>query len=88
MKVPPRRKGNGYIENSWSGMMGLNESPSQKEGKFFFSKFPPLHLACLNESPSQKEGKYLTGPAPIPDRLRLNESPSQKEGKLERFAGG
>ena len=35
MKVPPKRKGN--VANSvawWGAYGGLNESPSEKEGKF------------------------------------------------------
>ena len=35
----------------------LNESPSQKEGKFVPPSGGPLEIHRLNESPSQKEGK-------------------------------
>ena len=35
----------------------LNESPSEKEGKFVGLIIGGLVLASLNESPSEKEGK-------------------------------
>ena len=38
-------------------MVGLNESPSEKEGKFFIKAEYPLREHSLNESPSEKEGK-------------------------------
>ena len=37
--------------------VSLNESPSQKEGKFNSSALLVCLSECLNESPSQKEGK-------------------------------
>ena len=67
--------------SSLEELEGLNESPSQKEGKLV-----PLHATggdtgSLNESPSQKEGKYTPALSNRRQRSRLNESPSQKEGK-------
>ena len=41
----------------------LNESPSEKEGKFEDLFFFFVGEACLNESPSEKEGKSDTGKA-------------------------
>ena len=38
--------------------MPLNESPSEKEGKFQISAIA-LPALALNESPSEKEGKFL-----------------------------
>ena len=38
-------------------MTGLNESPSEKEGKCRAGLPAPRWLPCLNESPSEKEGK-------------------------------
>ena len=34
MKVPPKRKGNEEKRASWEKLMCLNESPSEKEGKY------------------------------------------------------
>ena len=34
MKVPPKRKGNNYVEREYAYRRALNESPSEKEGKF------------------------------------------------------
>ena len=41
MKVPPKRKGNteAAVEAAEAGM-GLNESPSEKEGKFMSEDLP------------------------------------------------
>ena len=38
-------------------LLSLNESPSEKEGKFLHLIDIDLSLAGLNESPSEKEGK-------------------------------
>ena len=35
----------------------LNESPSEKEGKYLVPGFLAQLPFCLNESPSEKEGK-------------------------------
>ena len=63
MKVPPKRKGNlgsacilGEVAER-----SLNESPSQKEGKFKAEVLDAHTYRGLNESPSQKEGKFLDG---------------------------
>ena len=37
--------------------MSLNESPSEKEGKFSRPQAAQLDSVRLNESPSEKEGK-------------------------------
>ena len=59
MKALPKRKGN--VERGTTlqeEREGLNESPSEKEGK---SPLRPVVThqgsGCLNESPSEKEGK-------------------------------
>ena len=36
----------------------LNESPSEKEGKFSTVHIVPTDRETLNESPSEKEGKF------------------------------
>ena len=59
MKVPPKRKGNGDLKSAGASgiVIPLNESPSEKEGKFdvVVAQAPPAF--SLNESPSEKEGK-------------------------------
>ena len=58
MKVPPKRKGNrvqALQEDADLG--GLNESPSEKEGKFGSEGAMRQSSSRLNESPSEKEGK-------------------------------
>ena len=37
---------------------GLNESPSEKEGKSMRPSGPMYPATSLNESPSEKEGKW------------------------------
>ena len=59
----------------------LNESPSEKEGKFCAPKNRHITLLPLNESPSEKEGKLVASMAAFRSRWALNESPSEKEGK-------
>ena len=61
--------------------LSLNESPSEKEGKFLSVRVLLAILDTLNESPSEKEGKYACEPAAADIRAALNESPSEKEGK-------
>ena len=57
MKVPPKRKGNFDAWRAALDGIGLNESPSEKEGKFLLGWFGARQAARLNESPSEKEGK-------------------------------
>ena len=58
MKALPKRKGNDTTSTLYSGRSGrLNESPSEKEGKYRCSIRGNFSLICLNESPSEKEGK-------------------------------
>ena len=63
--------------------MGLNESPSEKEGKFEVSEvLEDAIMTSLNESPSEKEGKSRGFLFYRRADIGLNESPSEKEGKL------
>ena len=58
MKVPPKRKGNSVIIVPGVAVSPLNESPSEKEGKYALEKTANEELdKALNESPSEKEGK-------------------------------
>ena len=57
MKVPPKRKGNAGGANCRTFTHTLNESPSEKEGKFTAPVVRVRCAAALNESPSEKEGK-------------------------------
>ena len=59
MKVPPKRKGNGLCRRVYIVLLApLNESPSEKEGKFQGAVAYVLLWIALNESPSEKEGKF------------------------------
>ena len=57
MKVPPKRKGKLAVAANSQVRAALNESPSEKEGKF--AQRLRETVAALNESPSEKEGKRL-----------------------------
>ena len=70
-----------YLSNQAIKIMVLNESPSEKEGKFLNDVHELLGPFILNESPSEKEGKFIPTNADKPDLDILNESPSEKEGK-------
>ena len=59
MKALPKRKGNGFRPGDKLYLVGLNESPSQKEGKATGVLQRGHGNGCLNESPSQKEGKVF-----------------------------
>ena len=60
MKVPPKRKGNLDSYPLDEHQKSLNESPSEKEGKFHPTKNVVGRRLGLNESPSEKEGKWLS----------------------------
>ncbi len=57
MKVPPKRKGNTTGVRTGFTPGTLNESPSEKEGKYKRQSFTVSRGNTLNESPSEKEGK-------------------------------
>ena len=59
MKVPPKRKGNTTTGNGEYVPIALNESPSEKEGKYHDPTPEQRTRAALNESPSEKEGKFV-----------------------------
>ena len=81
MKALPKRKGNPVRRREWRRGRGLNESPSEKEGKFrVLLSVIGVFDRGLNESPSEKEGKFLHSITAGQD-TSLNESPSEKEGK-------
>ena len=62
MKVPPKRKGNKTaLELGDLREIALNESPSEKEGKYGANFVLGLEHWPLNESPSEKEGKWRRG---------------------------
>ena len=51
--------------------VGLNESPSEKEGKSLITcSLIRSGVLCLNESPSEKEGKLVRMTALILDAVR------------------
>ena len=57
MKALPKWKGNSNAYNKEHIMTGLNESPSEKEGKSECRAPAQQRTRRLNESPSEKEGK-------------------------------
>ena len=64
----------------------LNESPSEKEGKYGFLDRVSASTSALNESPSEKEGKCKSFVLSARLLWPLNESPSEKEGKLVGYS--
>ena len=59
MKALPKRKGNAESHPRPDHSHGLNESPSEKEGKCGIAFIRVQRLDGLNESPSEKEGKSV-----------------------------
>ena len=82
MKVPPKRKGNALVACIVVyASLTLNESPSEKEGKYGKGLSKRRLRWTLNESPSEKEGKSAKDNNLEVEVTSLNESPSEKEGK-------
>ena len=83
MKVPPKRKGNPHHrQHPRLPLHSLNESPSEKEGKFLTIRRARCVMCASMKVPPKRKGNpnpppYLTLCTPC-----LNESPSEKEGKL------
>ena len=61
MKALPKRKGNACAGNTSTNFISLNESPSEKEGKYGGNAAKRRANRGLNESPSEKEGKSSAG---------------------------
>ena len=61
MKALPKRKGNTAELERNRGAVGLNESPSQKEGKCLcYRAYPSGHCASMKALPKRK-GNRFTG---------------------------
>ena len=61
----------------------LNESPSEKEGKFRFPYFDEAQLKAPSmKAPPKRKGNRSTSPLKPSNSSSLNESPSEKEGKF------
>ena len=82
MKVPPKRKGNGSTRAVANrGHVCLNESPSEKEGKFRRGDLYYESLKASMKVPPKRKGNILAVIANAANTRSLNESPSEKEGK-------
>ena len=89
MKVPPKRKGNpSNGRPTGRHNSTLNESPSEKEGKFGGTNEPlGLKGPSMKVPPKRKGNLESEG---MRERLpaSLNESPSEKEGKFFGLPAG
>ena len=82
MKVPPKRKGN--FRGEFRGVLRivrLNESPSEKEGKFECVVLDGEADGASMKVPPKRKGNILAVIANAANTRSLNESPSEKEGK-------
>ncbi len=83
MKAPPKRKGNS--PESVLHLQGkgyLNESPSEKEGKFLAAaRLSRGHATSMKAPPKRKGNTVRWGKDAWAVVIHLNESPSEKEGK-------
>ena len=83
MKALPKRKGNANFPRRVTGCTdSLNESPSEKEGKYpeIHLKIHPKIQASMKALPKRK-GNLFRGNGRVVLNRGLNESPSEKEGK-------
>ena len=82
MKVPPKRKGNGSTRAVANrGHVCLNESPSEKEGKFRRGDLYYESLKASMKVPPKRKGNTSRDDLEENVEAGLNESPSEKEGK-------
>ena len=83
MKVPPKRKGNSPGQYSRRDTQHrLNESPSEKEGKFLHGLVELVNQAHASmKVPPKRKGNGRAFGNSGEAAFRLNESPSEKEGK-------
>ena len=83
MKVPPKRKGNcSRYPIRRCAVMLLNESPSEKEGKYSSLASGPKYDQSSMKVPPKRKGNGGGAHASRRFGELLNESPSEKEGKL------
>ena len=61
-------------------LIGLNESPSEKEGKYLATPFFAVFLKASMKVPPKRKGNLAPAPT-LSVAGGLNESPSEKEGK-------
>ena len=81
MKVPPKRKGNFRCEFGDCKKETLNESPSEKEGKFIKVRPGISYRGPSMKVPPKRKGNAARLVSTITNGDALNESPSEKEGK-------
>ena len=86
MKVPPKRKGNfspaALARRCWRG---LNESPSEKEGKFTDSVHDfALAAASMKVPPKRKGNCLLTQSILLPVSSASMKVPPKRKGNLNR----
>ena len=86
MKAPPKRKGNHMPQTcARRDKPSLNESPSEKEGKFAVSGIGDGETQASMKAPPKRKGNPSTEPYAAAPSKRLNESPSEKEGKSSSY---
>ena len=84
MKAPPKRKGNlRWLVRACSANLTLNESPSEKEGKYQCSSALQHGAAPSMKVPPKRKGNFVCRMV-TRSTSTLNESPSEKEGKSHR----
>ena len=82
MKVPPKRKGNPREKAERAHPVCLNESPSEKEGKWWSTGGGGSAAGAASmKVPPKRKGNAVGSWRMRPSRISLNESPSEKEGK-------
>lgn len=83
MKVPPKGREIRAAEPAAGLRQGLNESPSEKEGKLEAADFDPwVPAASLNESPSQRKGNSTSHSASCSSVLASMKALPRRKGNF------
>ena len=87
MKVPPKRKGNFLKEYiAFGPIAGLNESPSEKEGKFpVIGAFCFLGGASMKVPPKRKGNRASIGRKVFPHGASMKVPPKRKGNPLAQI---
>ena len=83
MKVPPKRKGNFRKDFVMSRLqLGLNESPSEKEGKYEAEGQYSTGESASMKVPPKRKGNVTKSLAPARKRVASMKVPPKRKGNL------
>ena len=87
MKAPPKRKGNlRWLVRACSANLTLNESPSEKEGKFQNGPGTSAHYVPSMKVPPKRKGNWNFGPGEGNDSDASMKVPPKRKGNPSRIS--